>query len=325
MKAAVIGIGAMGANHARVYAEKGILAAVSDQDEALLEKARKRYTARTYKSYRELIDTEKPDIVSVAVPTKMHEEVATYALKNGVHTLLEKPIASTHDEAAGIIKAAKNAKLMIGHIERFNPAVIELKRQFDAGVLGRIFKIDVNRVGPFPSRIRDVGVVIDLAVHDLNVISYLVNSRAKRVYAETEKRIHTLHEDLLSGVLKYESGEICNLNINWLTPTKIRKIYVTGEKGMFVANYLSQDLYFYENDESKGHQDYADLMRGVSEGRMIKMKVDKKEPLLLEIEHFIDCVENNRPVLVTGEDGAAALYLAEKLVESSRQGKVIEL
>jgi len=223
-------------------------------------------------------------------------------------------------EGKEIIKLAEKnkVKIMIGHIERFNPAIIELKKRIDAGELGRIFKIDVNRVGPFPSRIRDVGVVIDLAVHDLDIMRYLTSSEVSRMYAETESKINTNYEDLLSALIKFNNGVICNLNINWLTPTKIRKLYITGEKGMFVANYLTQNLYFYENDEMNSHFEYADIMRGVSEGRMIKFNIKKKEPLLAEIEHFVDCVENDKEPLIKGEDGLIALELAQRLVNPGR-------
>ena len=320
LNVAVIGVGSMGKNHARIYNDLSNinLVAVADNDEKNLQQISKKYGCKAYIDYRKMLDSEELDIVSVVVPTKLHKQVAFDVIEKGVNILLEKPIAFTVEEGKKIIDLAKEkkVKLMIGHIERFNPAIIELKKRIDAGELGKIFKIDVNRVGPFPARIRDVGVVIDLAVHDLDIIRYLTNSEVTRLYAEIKRQIHTEHEDLLSALLKFKNGVICNLNINWLTPTKIRKLYITGEKGMFVANYLTQDLYFYENAEVKNNVNYADIMMGVSEGRMIKFNVKKKEPLRAEIEHFVDCVENNKEPLINGKDGLKALELAQKLIES---------
>lgn len=319
LNTAVIGIGSMGKNHARIYADLPDvnLVAVADSDEETANNIAEKYACKPYTDYKEVIQNEKLDVVSIAVPTKLHKQVALEVIEKGIHVLIEKPIASSVEEGKEIIEFAKNKniKLMVGHIERFNPAVIELKKRLDNNELGKIFKIDVNRVGPFPSRIRDVGVVIDLAVHDLDIIRYLTNSEVEKMHSEIEKQIHTQHEDLLSAILRLKNGVICNLNVNWLTPTKIRKIYVTGEKGMFVINYLTQELYFYENAEINNNVDYTDIMMGVSEGKMIKFNFEKKEPLKVEIEHFIDCVKNNKEPLITGEDSLKALELANKLIE----------
>jgi predicted dehydrogenase len=337
LKAAVIGAGLMGKNHVRIYAAlPGIdLVAVADPSAAVLASMAAAYRCRTYADYREMLDTEKPDLVSIVVPTMLHMEVAMEAIRRGVHVLLEKPIADSVADGKEIIAAAKkrNVKLMIGHIERFNPAIIELKNRIAKGEMGKVFKIDVNRVGPFPARIRDVGVVLDLAVHDLDIIRYLTGSEVERLYAETEKQIHTSHEDLLSGLLRCRDRTIVNLNINWLTPTKIRKLYITGEKGMYVADYLKQDLYFYENGESKNGESkngeskngvsYTELLRGVTEGQMVRFAIQKKEPLIAEIEHFIDCIRQDRQPLISGDDGLEALRLAQALVESANTGKAL--
>jgi UDP-N-acetylglucosamine 3-dehydrogenase len=327
LKAAVIGAGLMGKNHVRVYSSLPTveLVAVADNSEKVLSSITASYRCRTYTDYREMLDTEKPDLVSVVVPTMLHKEVAMEAIKRNVHVLLEKPIAETVADGKIIIAAAKEhkVKLMIGHIERFNPAIIELKERIARGELGKVFKIDVNRVGPFPARIRDVGVVLDLAVHDLDIIRYLTGSEVQRLYAETEKQIHTSHEDLLSGLLRFKDGTICSLNINWLTPTKIRKLYITGEKGMYVADYLKQDLFFYENGESRNNINYTELLRGVTEGTMVRFAIRKKEPLVAEIEHFIDCVRSGKEPLNTGDDGLEALRLAQLLSESAKTGRAL--
>jgi UDP-N-acetylglucosamine 3-dehydrogenase len=205
LRAAVIGVGTMGRNHARVYAqfEHTPLVAVADADPKALEPVARTYKVQTYTDYEQMLDEVKPDLVSVAVPTRFHREVATAALSRGVHVFLEKPIAATVEEGQKIVDCARaaGAKLAVGHIERFNPAVIALKKELDAGQLGRIFQIHARRVGPFPPRMEDVGVVIDLATHELNLLEYLTGSRVESVYAEIEREIHARHEDLLTGIL----------------------------------------------------------------------------------------------------------------------------
>jgi len=325
LRCAVIGVGAMGKNHARIYANTpdANLVAVADQDANSLKKLK--YSCKVYQDYKKLLENEKIDIVSIAVPTVEHMNIAAQFIKKAIHVLIEKPITENLSEAEDLINLAnKNkVKLMVGHIERFNPAVIELKNRIDKDELGKVFKMDANRVGPFPARIRDVGVVIDLAVHEIDIMRYITGAEVSTVFAMAEKQINTEHEDLLSGLMRFSNGVIGNLNINWLTPTKIRKLYVTGEKGMFIVDYLKQDLFFYENSELANDVSYADIMRGVSEGRMIKYYVKKKEPLQAEIEHFIDCVKNNKKPLVSGHDGLSALAVAKKLIASSEKGDCV--
>jgi UDP-N-acetylglucosamine 3-dehydrogenase len=173
--------------------------------------------------------------------------------------------------------------------------------------------------------VRDVGVVIDLATHDADVMRFLTGSEVTRVYAETARRIHTDHEDLLSGLLRFEDNSIGVLDINWLTPTKIRELMVTGEKGLFQVNYLTQDLYFYENNYIKSDWDTISNIAGVSEGDMVRPRIDKTEPLRAELDRFVRATRGEAPPLVSGEDGLAALRIARKLVESGIEGKVIGL
>ncbi|RME46989.1 MAG: gfo/Idh/MocA family oxidoreductase, partial [Chloroflexi bacterium] len=276
VRAVVIGVGSMGRNHARVYAEldEAQLVAVADVNRSLCEQVASHFGARAYTDYVAMIEKEKPDVASIVVPTCEHLAVAREVMERGVHVMVEKPIASTLAEGQEMIRLSEvyGVKLSVGHIERFNPAIIELKRRLDDGQLGRVFEIHARRLGPFPSRIRDVGVVIDLATHDLDIMRCLVKAPVERVYAETERRIHTEHEDLLLGLLKFADGTLGILDINWLTPTKIRELIVIGERGMFIANYLTQELQFYENNHVGVEAQWSSMavLRGVSEGNMIK-------------------------------------------------------
>jgi UDP-N-acetylglucosamine 3-dehydrogenase len=330
LKTAVIGVGSMGRNHARVYWQMPdvVLAGVSDIDESTADRIAAQYDARAFTDYETMLDTVKPDAVSIAVPTEDHLKTAMAVIQRGIHLLIEKPIAFSRHEAQEIIAAAKEAgiKLMVGHIERFNPAVQLLKQHLLEKRLGRIFQISARRQGPFPARIRDVGVVVDLAVHDLDVMRFVTGEDIIRVYAETEHQIRTDHEDLFAGLVRLADGAIGTLSINWLTPTKIRELSVIGELGMYYVNYLTQDLFFYENTDASGPEwETMRVLRGVAEGQMIRHVVKKKEPLLAELESFTAAITGGAPVAVSGKDGLEALNLAKAMVESGRTSQPINL
>lgn len=330
IKAAVIGVGSMGKNHARLYADltNVELVAVSDVNADLVKQIADKYAVHAYSDYRELLEKEKPEVVSIVVPTALHKEVATDAMQAGAHVLVEKPIAATVEDGKALIRTAEklNKKLMVGHIVRFNSAIQALKEKLDNGELGKVIQILCRRIGPFPARIRDVGVVVDLAPHDIDVMRYLTGENPERVYAETEQKIHTEHEDLVFGLLHFPGGITGALEINWLTPTKLRETIVLGERGMFRVNDLTQDLYFYENAEIDGTLwPVLGNIKGVSEGRMLRYSLDRYEPLRAELEAFIAAIEKDEDVPVSGQDGLEALRLAQALVESGKKHQVIKV
>lgn len=327
---AVIGVGAMGRNHARVCSEipEAELVAVVDEIETLAHTAARLHGARAYKDYAQMLESEHPEAVIVAVPTQAHHRIVTDLLTAGCNVLVEKPIAATLDEAREIVALAEGQGLilMVGHIERYNPAITELKRRLDAGQLGRSFQIHARRLGPFPARIRDVGVVVDLATHDLDIMRFLTGSEVVRVYAEANREIHTSNEDLFTGMARFADGTLGLLEINWLTPTKIRELYVTGERGMFRADYLTQDLYFFENADVNGEGwSTMAVLRGVTEGAMTRFAIKKKEPLRAEVEAFISAVRGDASHAVKGSDGMAALALALSMIESTKSHQVKEI
>lgn len=330
LKTAVIGVGSMGRNHARVYWEmpEAELVGISDINPETAQAIAQRYGTQAYTDYRKLLDQGQPDAVTLAVPTVQHLDVALEVIDRGIDLLIEKPIAFSVPEGKQIIAAAKKAgvKLFIGHIERFNPAVIALKDHITQGDLGRVFQIDAHRQGPFPARINDVGVVIDLAVHDLDIMRYITGSEMARVYAETERRIHSAHEDLLTALVRMANDTVGTLTINWLTPTKIRELLVTGERGLFHVNLLTQDLYFYENSIANGLEwENLRMLRGVREGQMTRFVIAKKEPLRSEQEAFLAAVRDEVPVAVSGEDGLRALELAKALITSGLEHQPVSV
>jgi predicted dehydrogenase len=318
MRAGVVGLGTMGRNHVRVWDEEvdGIeLVAVADPDPEALRRATHGRAIRGFADPAEMFAAEPLDLVSIAAPTSLHMQTTLVALAAGAHVLVEKPIAATRREAERMIAAAADAGrlLTVGHIERFNPAIRELRQRLAAGELGRIFQIHATRLGPFPARIRDVGVVVDLAPHDLDVMRFLLGSDPIRIYAETERRIHTEHEDLLVGVMKFTDGAVGVLDINWLTPTKRRTLSVTGERGMYVADYLDQDLVFYANPADDS----------VAEGEMVRRHVERREPLAIELEEFARAVRDGGPAPVDPREAMISLLLARTMVEAATSGKVV--
>ena len=325
---ALIGLGMMGRNHLRVLADlDGVeLAAVCDQDAAAVDAVSRKHSIPGYRSWDEMFEREKLDAAVVAVPTRFHMEVGLAALGHGLHVLVEKPIATDLGEGRRLVDAAGSARLVlaVGHIERFNPAVRELQRRVAGGEIGRIYQIQARRLGPFPARIRDVGVVIDLATHDLDVMYTLAASEVQRLYAETERRIHTDHEDILNALLKFESGMLGVLQVNWLTPTKIREVTVLGERGMFVCNYLAQELRQYKNADVALDQGVHGQPRAVTEGEAVMFPIGPAEPLRLELQAFVQAVRGEGPLEVDGEAGLRALHLALALVTSASESRVID-
>ena len=344
IRTAVIGAGSMGRNHARVYSEltEVDLVGVCDTNLTVAEWVGQAFGAAAYSDYQQMLAELQPQAVSIAVPTALHEPVAQAALEAGADVLIEKPIAATLEQGVRLNQQAEmlGRKLMVGHIVRFNPAIQALKNKIQNGDLGRIFQVICRRVGPFPDRVRDVGVVVDLAPHDLDLMRYLLEADPLRVYAETEQRIHTDHEDLLLGLLRFPGNVSGLLEINWLTPNKLREVIVLGERGMLRVDDLTQDLYFYENAFSDGLASnvtslnpssssvlWSNLqnIKGVTEGSMIRYALQRYEPLKAELQAFIKAIIENKPVPVSGADGLAALQLALALVESGATHQVIEL
>jgi predicted dehydrogenase len=329
VRVAVVGAGSMGMNHLRVLSDFDEslvhLVGVADSSDLALARAALRFHVAGFTSYQHLIFETCPDLVAVVVPTNLHFEVAAHALDKGISVLIEKPIASTPEEALTLIQLAhvRRARIAVGHVERFNPALIALKRLLAANSLGQIYSLHARRIGPYPSRIRDVGVTLDLATHDLDAMRYLIDADIERAYAETQRCIEREHEDLLFGIIRFTNGAVGMLDVNWLTPTKVRELSVTGECGMYQVNYLSQELYYFENDYSPVTWDALRSQMGVSEGTMTRLKVQRAEPLRAEYEDILAALHDDREPTVTAEDGLAVLRLAYQLISSTRVGEVV--
>lgn len=330
---AVVGAGSMGRNHARVLqAMPGVrLSGLVEPNESIGREVARLHGGTLYPTLSALLDAEVPTAAIVAVPTQEHFATARALIERGVHVLVEKPIAATEEEGVALTKLAeaRDVVLAVGHVERFNPAVVALKAHLHKGALGRVFQIRAQRIGPFPARIRDVGVALDLATHDIDVMRWLLGSEVVRVYAEAKREVHTSNEDLVSALLRFadtstSEGVVGTLEVNWLTPTKCRELTVTGERGMFRVDYLTQDLSFFENASAPfSGWPAMSVLRGVSEGTMTRYQVPKKEPLRAELEAFVAAIEGDRSGIVPGADGVVALRVARALTESSRSKQAV--
>lgn len=260
------------------------------------------------------------DTAVVAVPTRFHEEAALTLAGAGVHTLVEKPIADSVDAGRRMVEAFEAAGLVgaVGHIERFNPALQELRRRLEDGALGSVYQIQTRRQGPFPSRIADVGVAKDLASHDVDLTAWVAQSDYETVFAQTTFKSGREHEDMIAITGRLASGVIVNHLVNWLSPMKERVTIVTGEKGAFVADTSTGDLTFYANGTIPLEWESVSEFRGVSEGDVTRYAFAKREPLRVEHEAFRDAVLGKPSDVVTMEQGLRTLEVVEAALGSAR-------
>ena len=297
LKVGIIGLGVMGAKHARVYKELGCeIVGVVDADADRAKKISSEYNAPYYTDYHNLLG--KAEAVSIAVPTNFHHEIALSFINSKTHCLIEKPIASTLSEARDIVHATYNndVKVLIGHIERFNPVVLKLKQLIDSGRLGTLIQISIRRVGPFQARIRDVGVIVDAATHDIDITRFLIGKEPANIHTKSGSLRHNKNDHAL--VMLDYGTTFASIEVNWLTPHKVRTMVVTGSKGIAYLDYINQKLSIYNSSV----QD--------------QIEVQQQEPLINEIRHFVSCVTDDRPPLVDSQEGLNTIIVALKAQEA---------
>jgi UDP-N-acetylglucosamine 3-dehydrogenase len=328
LRIGLAGLGSMGRNHLRVLASRRDirLVAIADPVAAALSAAVASSGAQAFDEPLAMIAEAELDALIVAAPTTSHVPLALAAIDRDIAVLVEKPLAESAEEGERIVTAARRrgVPVQVGHVERFNPAVLELGRLIKAGWLSSIYSIASRRAGPFPARIRDVGVTIDLATHDADILSWIAGERPSRVYAETAQRIHASHEDLLFGLLHFPSGATGMLDVNWLTPAKRRQLVVVGEEGMFELDYLTQRLTFTRATDTTNPR----LIGGYAptfEGDVAELPVVSGEPLAAEIEAFLRVVREGGRPLVDAEDGLWAVAIATSLLTAAATGQAVDL
>lgn len=327
LKVGLIGLGMMGKNHLRILTSlEGVdLIGVADPLAKVgIVSDLKGYA--TFTEYRDLLD-QGLDYCVIAAPTGFHREISVEALNRGVNCLIEKPVAVNYEEALEIKIAADKAKKLvgIGHIERYNSAIRQLKKRLLNGDLGVIYQISFRRQGPFPSRIADVGVVKDLATHDIDLAMWLSESQFASLNAQTAHRSGREHEDLVSINGRLQNGVVVNLLVNWLSPLKERSLVVTGEKGAFVVDTLNSDLTFYENGNYEVSQDSYLHFKGAKQGNVTTIAFDKPEPLRVEHENFRDRLLGRDSDVATLLEGIEIARVADAAIRSSTLGQSIQL
>ncbi|MGH8908935.1 MAG: Gfo/Idh/MocA family protein [Egibacteraceae bacterium] len=308
LRAGVLGLGEMGRHHARVLAHLDGIELVGVAD----PRGDRFGCARGLACLAGVDDLLKLglDLCVVAVPTAEHEAAGLRLAEAGVHTLIEKPLAADRDGARRLVDAFEAAGLVgcVGHIERCNPALRSLRSRLEAGELGALYQIATRRQGPFPRRVRDLGVVKDLATHDLDLTAWVAGAPFASVSARTARMSGRPYEDLVAVTGLLTDGTVTNHLVNWVTPVKERVTTVTGERGCFVADTLTADLTFYGNPTSASRR-----------------ALPKPEPLVTQAAAFRDAVRDGSGEIVTMREGLAVIEVTQACLESASKGVTVDL
>jgi UDP-N-acetylglucosamine 3-dehydrogenase len=328
LRGVVAGLGTMGAHHLRVLrALPGVDAdVIADPDPARRASAQATYPGvAAHATLAEALARHDLDFAALAAPIEELPSLAHEALASGLHVLVEKPTAPDEDAAAAMFRDAEARGLVlgVGHVERFNPAVVALKRKLADGLVGRIVQMHARRLSPFPNREGTHGVALDLATHDVDVMRYLSGAEIERVYAETARPLGSLGEDLLCATLRFDDDATGLLEVNWMTPTKVRQLDVVGERGMCVVDYLTQDLCYYEHPTKPTEWEPLAGITGGGEGDMVKYALERREPLRVQWEGFLAAVRGGSAAPVDGRDGLAALSTALAIREAGERHAVV--
>ena len=315
LRAGVVGLGVMGRHHSRVLSQlDGVeFVGVSDPADAVGPTIQGK---PVYTSLDEFLD-QAVDYCVVSAPTTYHLSIARQLAERGIHALVEKPVASTAEEAITLRDLFAEKKLVggVGHIERYNPALQAARQRLEDGLLGDIYQVATRRQGPFPGRIADVGVIKDLASHDIDLTAWVTQQEYVSVNARTTHRSGRAHEDMVVAVGTLSKGTIVSHTINWLTPFKERVTVITGENGVLVADTLTADLTYFQNGVIEQTWDGSASFRGVSEGDMTRFALNRKEPLLAEHEAFRDAIlTGDQSKIVTFAEGTRVVEIAEAMV-----------
>jgi len=310
LNVAVIGCGSWGRNHARVYKElqRSALLAVADVNESVAEEVGEMYNVDWYTDPDKVFDRPDIEAVSICTPTVTHADIALTAIKAGKHVLVEKPMTDTIDEAESLIRVAETqgVYLAVGFVERFNPAVNETVKKVSGGEIGDVILAHARRVSRRPLRIGDVGVIKDLAIHDIDIVNQLFRSEAKEVFATAGNIAHQF-EDYANIIVRFEGNRNAFVETNWLTPRKVRRLIVTGTKGLINVEYITQEITI-ENNQG-----------------IYQPFIENKEPLWLELDGFVGSILEDRQPQPTGLDGLKALRICEAALKSAKTGRVVSV
>ncbi|MBC7131054.1 Gfo/Idh/MocA family oxidoreductase [Candidatus Bathyarchaeota archaeon] len=308
---AVIGTGFWGRNHARVFTEleEAELIAVCDINRERAKNVAKQFGVKSYSNAGALLKRSDIEAVSVCTWSTMLAKEALKALKAGKHVLVEKPMAANSRQAEALIRTAEaeNLHLTVGFLMRFIPGIQHIREYVENKKIGELVCATSKRVSQWPERIGDVGVVKDLAIHDIDVMRFIFGSEPRSVYAKAGAMKHKRFEDYAHIMLTFDGDRNAFIETNWLTPYKTRKLVVTGSEAIVKLDYITQELTIESAEET------------------VQPRIPWQEPLKLELSHFIACIRGKEKPMITGEDGLKALKIAEAALKSSKTGKLIRL
>ncbi|WP_455367651.1 Gfo/Idh/MocA family protein [[Eubacterium] cellulosolvens] len=307
---AVAGAGFWGRNQIRIFSQipQSTLLAVCDTDKKTLQKVKSEYQVDTYTEIAPILERDDVDALTICTPTLTHYNLAHKAIDAEKHVLVEKPLTSTSDEAKKIIALAKKrgVSLFVGFVERFNPAVRYLKTIIDQKKVGNVILLMARRVTRWPIRIGDIGVTKDSAIHDVDIMRFLLNNEVSHVYARAGSLKHR-YEDFSEMMVKFQNGVVGFIDANWLTPRKIRKLVVTGSEATAIIDYITQEVTVEDSSKST------------------RPRLRWEEPLHLELQNFVTSIINKDRPSPDGLDGLKALEVCEAALRSSREEKVVKL
>lgn len=325
LRAALVGFGSMGKNHARILNNLDGVKLVGICDPVVNEDVN--FDRQYFHEEISQVMSLDLDYCVISTPTTTHYKIAQEFLKNGVPVLIEKPVTENHALSLELLNLSELTKRIVGvgHIERFNSALIELKKRIDSNQIGEIYQISTRRMGPFPSRISDVGVIKDLATHDLDLTAWLFGSDYDRIFAEAMRLGKNPHEDLVSVTGKLSNGVIVNHLVNWISPTKERSVVVTGEKGSFYANTLTGELTLFSAGTVGVTRPELAHFVGTEQGEVHTYAFEKPEPLLVEHIAFRDAIQGKDSNYATLASAVKTMAVAEAVLVSSRDSKTVKI
>ncbi|HEX9907858.1 MAG TPA: Gfo/Idh/MocA family oxidoreductase [Thermoplasmata archaeon] len=324
MRVGVIGVGSMGQNHARILSEMGLLGCVADSSADIAKFVGGKYSVKHFSNYQELLKSGV-DAVVVVTPTTTHEKIASEAIRAGKHVLLEKPMTGSSKTLSDVTKLARKAKVVLagGFTERHNPVVAFAKQSLQSNEFGELITAATRRVSSLPTRIRDVGVVMDLGVHDIDVVQHVVGKKAKAVYALGGRGKGTKYEDHANVLIDFERGTTGFVEVNWLTPMKVRKLALTCSRNFVEVDYMDQSALV--SSSSFKPFESGNLYNVPLEFDVRRIAIKKEEPLKRELADFLNAIKSNKDPLVTGESAIETLRIAEAALESMATGNKVEV
>ena len=308
MKIVQIGTGGWGKNHTRILSELGVLVAICDANSEKSKKYGEKYSVNYYQSLDELLNSEEFDGAFVVTPTSTHTKIAMKLLEAKKHVFVEKPMTYKSEDGEKLAKCAEKNKVILtcGYIERFNPAVDIVKKMVDEKKYGELVMLEFHRENRMPLHIKDVGIIYDTSVHDIDTANWLFNEMPQVVFARSGKIRHE-REDFASIMLGYKNDKVAIISSNWITPKKVRKFSAVCTEAIISSDFISQEI-IVEKDE-----------------KIEKIENEKQEPLLREIQNFLDAIANKTEQIVKAQQAVNVTKIAEAALLSSQKGTPIYL